>query len=228
MPAALFVAAAGTALHRQQLRADRRRPSLGCRGSRWSCSARSSCCLGAAFRSVIPTAACGVLCYVLAGWWSTLEPGKRLIVGDFPGYIWVFGIAGVTVLMLVWCRRYRGAQAAGLTTRAPKATARCAGRRGGAGGTSFAATTRSRGITTSACRVRTVQSPASVSTRWPSASVRPAGDPVADHHPGPRRGACQKLWGRRTGWVHHFILGAGSMTRGMYDAPLGSQERAGR
>jgi len=26
--------------------------------------------LGAAFRSVLPTAACGVLCYALAGWWN--------------------------------------------------------------------------------------------------------------------------------------------------------------
>ena len=63
--------------------------------------------LGAAFRSVIPTAACGVLCYALTGWWSTLEAGKRLVIGDAAGNIWVFGIAGITVAMLAWCRRYR-------------------------------------------------------------------------------------------------------------------------
>ncbi len=63
--------------------------------------------LGAAFRSVVPTAVCGVLCYALTGWWSTLETGKRLVIGDTSGNIWVFGIAGVTLAMLAWCRRYR-------------------------------------------------------------------------------------------------------------------------
>ena len=47
----------------------------------------------------------------------------------------------------------------------------CGLRRAGAGGTSFAATTRSRGTTTSALRVRTVQSLARHSRRSPSASV---------------------------------------------------------
>lgn len=63
--------------------------------------------LGAGFRSVVPTAVCGGLAYVLAGWLSMLEPGKRLIVGDLPGNTWIYGIAGTTVLMLLWCRRYR-------------------------------------------------------------------------------------------------------------------------
>jgi N-acetyl-1-D-myo-inositol-2-amino-2-deoxy-alpha-D-glucopyranoside deacetylase len=36
-----------------------------------------------------------------------MAPGKRLIAGDLAGNVWVFGIAGVTVLMLVWARRYR-------------------------------------------------------------------------------------------------------------------------
>ncbi len=53
--------------------------------------------LGAAFRSVLPTAACGVLCYALAGWWSTLENGKRLIIGDLAGNLWIYGIAVVTL-----------------------------------------------------------------------------------------------------------------------------------
>ena len=36
-----------------------------------------------------------------------MEPGKRLIAGDLAGMIWVYGIVAVTVVMLVWCRRYR-------------------------------------------------------------------------------------------------------------------------
>jgi len=63
--------------------------------------------LGAAFRSPLPTAACGVLCYALAGWWSALDPGKRLIIGDLAGNIWVYGIVGVTLITLAWSRRYR-------------------------------------------------------------------------------------------------------------------------
>ena len=68
-----------------------------------------------------------------------------------------------------------GVIAQGLSLRSDSSGQRAAGlRRGGAGGTSFAATTRSRGMTTSACRVRTVQEPASHATRWPSASVKPS------------------------------------------------------
>ena len=48
-----------------------------------------------------------MLCYTLAGWWSELEPGKRLIAGDTAGNIWIYGIARSSVLMLAWCRRYR-------------------------------------------------------------------------------------------------------------------------
>jgi hypothetical protein len=106
VPAAFFAALAGTALHRQLLvTADVVLPlgalaALALLGS-------LQLFLGAAFRSLIPTAACGVLCYVLAGWWSAMEPGKRLIAGDLAGNLWVYGIAVVTVLMLAWCRRYR-------------------------------------------------------------------------------------------------------------------------
>ncbi|MBT2554323.1 hypothetical protein [Arthrobacter sp. ISL-5] len=106
VPAALFVATAGTALHRQQW-------LLSGVILPWGAVAALvllgsvQLLLGAAFRSVIPTAVCGVLCYVLAGWWSAMAPGKRLIAGDLAGNVWVFGIAGVTVLMLVWARRYR-------------------------------------------------------------------------------------------------------------------------
>lgn len=106
VPAALFVATAGTALHRQQW-------LLFGAILPWGVVAALvllgsvQLLLGAAFRSVIPTAVCGVLCYVLAGWWSAMAPGKRLIAGDLAGNVWIFGIAGVTVLMLVWARRYR-------------------------------------------------------------------------------------------------------------------------
>jgi N-acetyl-1-D-myo-inositol-2-amino-2-deoxy-alpha-D-glucopyranoside deacetylase len=123
VPAALFAALAGTALHRQLLlvAADVALPlgalaALALLGS-------LQLFLGAAFRSLIPTAACGVLCYVLAGWWSAMEPGKRLIAGDLAGNFWVYGIAVVTVLMLAWCRRYRrrlmAANSPGPATGAP-------------------------------------------------------------------------------------------------------------
>ncbi|MDV8146624.1 hypothetical protein [Arthrobacter sp. B10-11] len=106
VPAALFVAAAGTALHRQQWMVSGVVLPWGALAALVLLGS-VQLLLGAAFRSVIPPAACGVLCYVLAGLWSNLEPGKRLIAADVPGYLWIYGIAAVTVLMLVWCRRYR-------------------------------------------------------------------------------------------------------------------------
>jgi N-acetyl-1-D-myo-inositol-2-amino-2-deoxy-alpha-D-glucopyranoside deacetylase len=112
VPAALFVALAGTALHRHDLVLDGV-GGLGGLDFPWGAVAALvllgsvQLWLGAAFRSVIPTAVCGVLCYALTGWWSTLETGKRVVIGDTAGNIWVFGIAGITVAMLVWCRRYR-------------------------------------------------------------------------------------------------------------------------
>lgn len=63
--------------------------------------------LGAAFRSVLPAGVCGAVCYALAGWWSSLEPGRRLIIGNLAGSLWIYGIAAVTLVLLVWCRRYR-------------------------------------------------------------------------------------------------------------------------
>ncbi|WP_427130012.1 hypothetical protein [Pseudarthrobacter sp. S9] len=106
VPAALFVSLAGTALHRQDVQ-------IAGVGLPWGAVAALvllgsvELWLGAFFRSVIPTAACGVLSYALTGWWSTLETGRRLVIGDTAGNIWVYGIAGVTVAMLAWCRRYR-------------------------------------------------------------------------------------------------------------------------
>jgi hypothetical protein len=103
--AALFVALAGTALHRQHL------PVAGVELP-WGAVAALvllasvELLLGAAFRSIVPTAVCGAGCYALTGWWSTLVPGRRLILGDLTGNLWIFGIGVVTVGMLAWCRRY--------------------------------------------------------------------------------------------------------------------------
>ena len=106
VPAALFVAVTGTALHRHDL-------VLAGVELPWGAAAAllllasAELWLGAAFRSLVPTAVCGVLCYALIGWWSTLETGKRLVIGDMAGNVWVFGIAIITMAMLAWCRRYR-------------------------------------------------------------------------------------------------------------------------
>lgn len=105
VPAALFVALAGTALHRQDiLIAGVELPwgavaALVLLGS-------TQVWLSSAYRSVLPAAACGVLCYVLLGWWSLQGPGKQLLLGDLAGNIWIYGTAGVTAAMLVWGRRY--------------------------------------------------------------------------------------------------------------------------
>ncbi|HEX9087379.1 MAG TPA: hypothetical protein VF867_07645 [Arthrobacter sp.] len=110
VPAALFVALAGTALHGQDI-------LVAGVGVPWGAAAALvllgavELWLGATFRSVLPPAACGVVCYALAGWWSTLEDGRRLIIGDLAGNLWIYGIAVVTIGMLAWCRRYRPAQA---------------------------------------------------------------------------------------------------------------------
>lgn len=110
LPAALFVALVGTVLHRQRL-------PVGGVELPWGAVAALvllasvELLLGAAFRSLLPTAVCGVGCYALTGWWSTLDPGKRLILGDPAGYLWMFGIAAVTVAMLAWCRRYTARKA---------------------------------------------------------------------------------------------------------------------
>jgi heme A synthase len=106
LSAALFAALAGTALHRQELPATGAALPLGAVAA-LLLLASLQLFLGAAFRTLIPTAVCGAGCYVLAGWWSGMEPGKRLIAGDLAGMIWVYGIVAVTVVMLVWCRRYR-------------------------------------------------------------------------------------------------------------------------
>jgi N-acetyl-1-D-myo-inositol-2-amino-2-deoxy-alpha-D-glucopyranoside deacetylase len=111
VPAALFAALAGTALHRQSFEAT----GLEATGAALPLGAVAALLLlaslqlflGAAFRTLIPTAVCGALCYALTGWWSGMESGKRLIAGDLAGGVWVYGIVVVTVIMLAWCRRYR-------------------------------------------------------------------------------------------------------------------------
>lgn len=106
VPAALFVAVAGTALHRRDI-------LIAGVGVPWGAVAALlllgsvQLWLGAKFRSAVPTAACGIICYVLTGWWGALGAGKRLLVGDTAGNLWVFGAAAVTVATLAWCRRYR-------------------------------------------------------------------------------------------------------------------------
>ena len=110
VPAALFAALAGTALHGQDI-------LLAGVELPWGAAAALvllgavQLWLAAAFRSVLPAAVCGVLCYGLAGWWSTLESGKRLIISDLAGNAWIYGIGVVTIGMLAWCRRYRDQQA---------------------------------------------------------------------------------------------------------------------
>ena len=111
VPAALFVALAGTVLHGQDTIVAGVEVPWGAAAALVLLGA-VELWLGATFRSALPTAACGVLCYALAGSWSTLENGKRLIVGDLAGNLWIYGIAVVTVVMLAWCRRYREPQKA--------------------------------------------------------------------------------------------------------------------
>ncbi|KRE79791.1 hypothetical protein [Arthrobacter sp. Soil763] len=106
VPAALFAALAGTVLHGQKVLVAGVDVPWGA-GAALLLLAAVELWLGAAFRSLLPTAACGVLCYALAGWWTTLPPGRRLIIGDLAGNLWIYGIAVVTVGMLVYCRRYR-------------------------------------------------------------------------------------------------------------------------
>lgn len=105
VPAALFAAFAGTALHRQEFAVTGAALPVGAVAA-LLLLASLQLFLGAAFRTLIPTAVCGALCYALAGWWSGMESGRRLIAGDLAGSVWVYGIVVVTLGMLAWCRRY--------------------------------------------------------------------------------------------------------------------------
>src|SRR5690349_6497257 len=100
VPAALFVAAAGTALHRQTV------PWAGVEVF-WGVAAALlllasvQLWLAAWSRSVVPTAVAGVVGYAAVGLMSAAGPTKQLVLGDAVGNVWVFGIGVVTLVMLV-------------------------------------------------------------------------------------------------------------------------------
>lgn len=102
---ALFAALAGTALHRQAI------PIAGV-DVYWGTAAALlllaslQLLLGAWSRSLLPAAVAGIVCYATIGLLSTGATGKQLIVADVPGNVWVYGSAGITLVMLLWCRRY--------------------------------------------------------------------------------------------------------------------------
>ncbi|WOH17464.1 hypothetical protein IRJ34_14030 [Paenarthrobacter sp. GOM3] len=104
--AALFVAEAGTALHRQTV------PVAGVEVP-WGVAAALlllasvQLWLGAWARSIAPTAVAGVVSYAAVGVLSSAGPAKQLVLGDVVGNVWVFGIGAVTMLMLVVVSRLR-------------------------------------------------------------------------------------------------------------------------
>ncbi len=106
VPAALFVATAGTALHRQSV------PVSGVEVP-WGVAAALlllasvQLWLGAWTRSIAPTAVAGVVSYAAVGVVSSAGPAKQLVLGDVVGNVWVFGIGAVTMLMLVVVSRLR-------------------------------------------------------------------------------------------------------------------------
>ncbi len=98
--AALLVALTGTGLHRQTiLWAGVELP--------WGVAAALlllgsvQLWLAAWSRSVVPAAVAGVVSYAVVGILSSAGPAKQLIPGDAVGNVWVFGIGGVTLIMLV-------------------------------------------------------------------------------------------------------------------------------
>lgn len=106
VPVALFAAVAGTALHRQTL-------LIAGVDVYWGTAAALlllaslQLLLGAWSRSLLPTAVAGIVCYAAVGLLSAGGTGKQLIIADVPGNVWVYGNAGITFVMLLWCRRYR-------------------------------------------------------------------------------------------------------------------------
>ncbi|MFI2563105.1 hypothetical protein [Paenarthrobacter sp. NPDC018779] len=98
--AALFVAVAGTVLHRQSVVISGVELYWGA-GAALLLLASVQLWLVAWSASVIPTAVAGLVAYATVGLLSSGGPDKRLVLGDLPGNVWVFGIAGVTLLMLV-------------------------------------------------------------------------------------------------------------------------------
>ncbi|MGJ3188884.1 hypothetical protein [Paenarthrobacter sp. FR1] len=104
--AALFVAAAGTALHRQTALWSGVEVSWGVVAS-LLLLASVQLWLAAWSRSILPTAIAGVVSYAAVGVVSSAGPAKQLVLGDTLGNVWVFGIGGVTLVMLVAASRLR-------------------------------------------------------------------------------------------------------------------------
>ncbi|ASN21035.1 hypothetical protein [Arthrobacter sp. YN] len=109
--AALFVATAGTALHRQA------GPVAGVEVP-WGVVAALllvasvQLWLAAWSRSIIPTALAGVVTYAAVGVFSSAGAAKQLVLGDTAGNVWVFGIAAVTLVMLVAASRLHAGRTA--------------------------------------------------------------------------------------------------------------------
>jgi|GEM_PF-965508 len=98
--AALFVALAGTGLHRQSA------VWFGV-DLAWGVAAALlllasvQLWLAAWSRSVVPAAVAGVVSYAVVGVLSSADPAKQIILGDAVGNVWVFGIGAVTLIMLL-------------------------------------------------------------------------------------------------------------------------------
>ena len=104
--AALFVAVAGTALHRQTMVISGVDLAWGvCAALLMLASVQLW--LAAWSGSVIPTAAAGVVAYATVGALSSGGPDNQLLLGDAVGNVWVFGIAVVTLIMLLVASRLR-------------------------------------------------------------------------------------------------------------------------
>ncbi|VXC74289.1 conserved membrane hypothetical protein [Arthrobacter sp. 9V] len=98
--AALFVALAGTGLHRQAVVWSGVEIPWGVAAA-LLLLASVQLWLAAWSRSVVPAAVAGVVSYGVVGVLSSAGPAKQLIPGDTVGNVWVFGIGGVTLIMLV-------------------------------------------------------------------------------------------------------------------------------
>ncbi|MEV7660903.1 hypothetical protein [Paenarthrobacter sp. NPDC089316] len=106
VPAALFVAAAGTALHRQSLSWSGVELPWGVAAA-LLLLASVQLWLAAWSRSIVPAAVAGVVGYAAVGLLSSAGPAKQLVLGDAVGNVWVFGIGAVTLVMLVAASRLR-------------------------------------------------------------------------------------------------------------------------
>ncbi|MFJ6535230.1 hypothetical protein ACIQH5_03290 [Paenarthrobacter sp. NPDC091711] len=100
VPAALFVALGGTGLHRQTILWSGVELPWGVIAA-LLLLASVQLWLAAWSRSVVPAAVAGVVSYAVVGILSSAGPAKQLIPGDAVGNVWVFGIGGVTLIMLV-------------------------------------------------------------------------------------------------------------------------------